>query len=72
MRSVLCRSLGVLSLSAAVGGLVPAVAMAQPTEPAPAPPVANCGFLSAVVCQVPVSILVPVNVDSIFPPQPTS
>ena len=65
------RVLIVLVLTGVAGLFAPAVVLAQEPKPPEAPPTANCGFLSAIVCQVPVSILVPVNIDSIFPPTPT-
>lgn len=68
------RTLLALGMSGGLLLAVPAVAVAQPAPtPPPAPPTANCGFLSVVAgaCQIPVSILVPVNIESVFPPQPT-
>lgn len=50
-----------LGLAVAIGTVVPAVALAAP-EPTQ-PPNANCGFLSAVVCQV----VVPVGPVEILP-----
>lgn len=64
------RALAVLGAAGGLALAAPAAALAAPGDPAP-PPVANCGFFSAFVCQVPVSILVPVNIESVFPPQPT-
>lgn len=64
----------VLTLGATVAGLAPtALAQEAPDDP----PVANCGFLSAVVCQVPVFIG-PINVgpfqfpNGIFGPPPSA
>lgn len=56
-------------LSIPIAGLLaigtPAVAMAADAQP----PVANCGFLSSLVCQVPVTVgpFGPFNFDVNFP-----
>lgn len=68
------RAATVLALMAGTALFVPAVANAQEPEQ----PVANCGFLSAVVCQVPVNIgpfgpftFFPNGLGSPTPPLPT-
>ena len=53
---------GCASLALLGAGAVPALAQ----EPVPEPPVANCGFLSALVCQIPVTVG-PFNIPVTFP-----
>ena len=56
MRTALRRALGASALTVGLVLAGSGLALAQEPAPTPEPPVAECGFLSAVVCQVPVNI----------------